>query len=133
MGVDMTETEWVWLQHPETGGTQRAHASTVDTWRMKGWQDLAEPPDEPNPAIAEYVPREPVLATIEPDVPEPKDEPKKEQPSPAGLPALKWEADSYRRSLPSGRVRQRRHRSVGLVQPSLQEMAPPRRRRGHHA
>lgn len=67
--------ERVWLTHPETGGWFHAPAGAVDAWTELGWQVAEEPPPEPNPVLAEYVP--PHLAA-DPE-PEPESKPSKQK------------------------------------------------------
>jgi hypothetical protein len=45
----------IWLVHPETGNTFHCPADAAQAWIKRGWAEC-DPPQEDNPALAEYVP-----------------------------------------------------------------------------
>lgn len=50
----MTAMDRVWLRHPETKGHFECPAAAVDDWIAMGWE-RSDPPEEPNPVIAEHL------------------------------------------------------------------------------
>jgi hypothetical protein len=51
----MEPDERMWLHHPETGGDFHCPAGAVEHWKALGWVLADQPPETPNPAVAELV------------------------------------------------------------------------------
>lgn len=43
----MIVVNFVWLEHPETGGKAQFADAAVDIWTARGWREC-DPPDEPD-------------------------------------------------------------------------------------
>ncbi len=55
----MTEpVERVWLCHPDVQTPFHCPVAAAPGWKKRGWKEC-DPPEEQNPAVAEYVPLRP--------------------------------------------------------------------------
>jgi hypothetical protein len=58
------KTNWVWLEHPETGGKQLFAPAAAPLWRGKGWFDT-DPAPEPN-VLRDEIPASELVPIDEP-------------------------------------------------------------------
>lgn len=70
--IAVTDTEFVWLHNPDTGGTAQFAIGAVGAWTARGWEPC-DPPAEVDPtrahaADAEIPPVEPAPSDSAPEV-----------------------------------------------------------------
>jgi hypothetical protein len=70
--------ERVWLHNSETGGYFHCPAEAVEDWAELGWQP-SDPPDEPNPVVAERIAWEAERAPEQGQPPEEPEEPAQQE------------------------------------------------------
>lgn len=46
----MTDTEWVWMKHPEGTDAAPFAPDAVEFWQARGWE-VTEKPEEPDPTV----------------------------------------------------------------------------------